>query len=149
TGTAMYYLWFGRAVPATPDGRNAGDPLPANDSPSLFARVKGPVSVIKSFTKQHLVRVANGGPLTLELHNSVFRSADSIEKVAALVRLFILRGGHQLQLNAVNRDDLLAAQKSPDAYRNLIVRVWGWSGSFVELDKAFQDQIIQRAELVI
>lgn len=149
TGTAMYYLWFGRAVPATPDGRNAGDPLPANDSPSLFARVKGPVSVIKSFTKQHLVRVANGGPLTLELHNSVFRSADSIEKVAALVRLFILRGGHQLQLNAVNRDDLLAAQKNPDAYRNLIVRVWGWSGYFVELDKAFQDQIIQRAELVI
>ena len=149
TASAMYYIWFGRELGATPDGRCAGEPLPANDSPSLFSRVKGPVSVIRSFTKQHLRRVANGGPLTLELHNSVFRTPDGTEKVARLVQLFIARGGHQLQINSVNREDMLRAQAHPENYRNLIVRVWGWSGYFVELDREYQDQIIQRTEFTI
>ena len=58
-------------------------------------------------------------------------------------------GGHQLQINAVNRDTLLDAQKNPELHRNLIVRVWGWSGYFVELDKVYQDHIIQRAEMTV
>ena len=149
TASAMYYVWFGRDLPATPDGRMAGEPLPANDSPSLFTQVRGPVSVVKSFTKQHLRRVANGGPLTLELHNSVFRAPDSVEKVARLVEMFIARGGHQLQINAVNREDMLRAQEHPEAYRDLIVRVWGWSGYFVELDKEYQDQIVRRTEFAL
>ena len=149
TGTAMYYIWYGESTPATPDGRGAHEPFPANDSPSLFARVRGPVSVIKSFTKQDLRRAANGGPLTMELHSSVFDGPDSLEKVAQLVRLFIRRGGHQLQLNSVSREDLLAAQKHPEDYRGLIVRVWGWSGYFVELDRAYQDQIIRRTEFAL
>ena len=146
TASAMYYIWYGQELGATPDGRGAGDPLPANDSPSLFARNLGPVSVVKSFTKQHLPAVANGGPLTLELHNSIFNAPDSLEKTAQLVRLFLHRGGHQLQINSVNREDMLEAQKHPEKYRNLIVRVWGWSGYFVELDPEFQNQIIQRTE---
>ena len=149
TGTAMYYIWFGRDIPATPDGRMAGDPLPANDSPSLFAKTRGPISVVKSFTKQHLRRAANGGPLTIELHDSVFHAPDSVEKVAQLVRLFINRGGHQLQINSVNREDMLRAQKHPEEYKNMIVRVWGWSGYFVELDREYQDQIIQRSEFAL
>ena len=146
TASAMYYIWFARDLGATPDGRTAGEPLPANDSPSLFGRTSGPVSVIRSFTKQNLRRVANGGPLTLELHNSVFRGQDSVEKVARLVQLFLARGGHQLQINSVNREDMLQAQKHPENYRNLIVRVWGWSGYFVELDREYQDQILRRTE---
>lgn len=66
-----------------------------------------------------------------------------------LVKSFIDLGGHQLQLNSVNRDTLLDAQKNPEKYRNLIVRVWGWSGYFVELSKEYQDHIIKRAELSI
>jgi pyruvate-formate lyase len=149
TASAMYYIWYGQELGATPDGRRAHEPLPCNYSPSLFAKTKGPISTIKSFTKQHLISVANGGPLTLELHDTVFRALDSVEKVAALVRLFVERGGHQLQLNAVNREAMLDAQKKPEQYRNMIVRVWGWSGYFVELDKEYQDQIIQRAEFAI
>ncbi|NLT96550.1 MAG: pyruvate formate-lyase, partial [Christensenellaceae bacterium] len=149
TAAAMYYIWSGEQLGATPDGRRAREPLPCNYSPSLFAKVKGPISTIKSFTKQNLKDVANGGPLTLELHDTVFRAPDSLEKVASLVRLFIERGGHQLQLNAVNREAMLDAQKRPELYRNMIVRVWGWSGYFVELDKEYQDQIIQRAEFVV
>ncbi|MNO23601.1 4-hydroxyphenylacetate decarboxylase large subunit [compost metagenome] len=55
-------------------------------------------------------------------------------------------GGHQLQLNAVNRETMLDAQRNPEEHRNLIVRVWGWSGYFVELDKEYQDYIIARME---
>lgn len=147
TGTAMYYIWHSQNADATPDGRAKGEAIPANYSPSLFSRCEGPVSIIKSFTKADLTKVINGGPLTLELHDSVFHSDDSIEKVADLVRSFIIRGGHQLQLNAVNRDTLLAAQKKPDEYKNLIVRVWGWSGYFVEIGKEYQDHVISRMEL--
>ncbi len=147
TGSAMYYLWFSRDLGATPDGRRAGEGFACNYSPSLFARNKGPVSIVKSFTKPDLSEVINGGPLTLELHDTLFRNEESISKVAALVKSFVDLGGHQLQLNSVNRDTLLNAQKHPEEYRNLIVRVWGWSGYFVELDKDYQDHIIKRAEL--
>lgn len=149
TGSAMYYIWHAKDTPATPDGRHAGENIAANYSPSLFSRCAGPISIIQSFAKPDLKRVINGGPLTLELHDTVFRTEDSIAKVATLVKSFMDMGGHQLQLNAVNRDTMLDAQKHPEQYRNLIVRVWGWSGYFVELDKEYQDHIIQRMELVV
>ena len=84
--------------------------------------------------------------MTLELHDTLFRNEQALDKVATLVRRFMEMGGHQLQLNAINRDTLLAARENPDAHRNLIVRVWGWSGYFVELDKEYQDHIIARTE---
>ena len=107
------------------------------------------MSLIESFTKPNLSRVINGGPLTIEFHDSVFREDEAITKVAQLVRFFISRGGHQLQLNTVNREQLLDAKAHPDKYRNLIVRVWGWSGYFVELDECYQDHIIERVELQV
>ena len=149
TGSAMYYIFHAKELGATADGREAGVPLPANYAPSLNIKLNGPVSLIKSFTKPHLDRTINGGPLTIEFPESVFTQDESITKVAQLVQFFVLRGGHQLQLNTVNRDRLLDAQKHPENYRNLIVRVWGWSGYFVELDKCYQDHIIRRAELLV
>ncbi|MBO5745196.1 MAG: pyruvate formate-lyase, partial [Clostridia bacterium] len=138
TGSAMYYILHAKKIGATPDGRKAGEALAANYSPSLFTRCKGPVSVILSFTTPNLESVSNGGPLTLELHSSMFRTRQSLEKTALLVKSFIINGGHQLQLNAIDRDTLINAQKNPEEHRNLIVRVWGWSGYFVELDKVYQ-----------
>lgn len=148
TGSAMYYIWFSSELGATPDGRKAGSPFAANYSPSLDVRFDGVLSVVKSFTKPHLTRVCNGGPLTLEFHDTVFRNEEGTAKVAKLVELFIKRGGHQLQLNAVNRDKLLDAKKHPEKYPNLIVRVWGWSGYFNELDTVYQDHILKRLEFV-
>ena len=147
TGSAMFYIEHAAGLGATADGREAGVPLPANYAPSLNVRLEGPVSLIRSFTKPDLVRAMNGGPLTIEFSDTVFKNDEAIEKVAQLVRLFVLRGGHQIQLNTVNRERLLDAQKHPELHRNLIVRVWGWSGYFVELDKCYQDHIIRRAEL--
>lgn len=149
TGSAMYYIWHGKNLPATPDGRHERENLAANYSPSLFVRCSGPVSIVKSFSKPDLKRVCNGGPLTLELHDTVFRTEESVAKVAMLVKSFMDLGGHQLQLNTVSREAMLDAQVHPENYRNLIVRVWGWSGYFVELDKEYQDHIIERMELSI
>ena len=148
TGSAMYYIWHAEGIGATADGRIAQEPLPANYAPTLNTRLNGPASLIRSFTKPNLARVVNGGPLTIEFHDSVFRDDEAIRKVAQLVRSFIMAGGHQLQLNTVNRDRMLDAQRHPENYKNLIVRVWGWSGYFVELDKCYQDHIIQRVELM-
>lgn len=149
TGTAMYYLWHADELGASPDGRRCGEPLGTNYSASLFARLDGPVSVVDSFTSPELGGVMNGGPLTLEFQKSMFDAPDGIEKVAQLVRYFVRRGGHQLQLNAVCRETLLDAQKHPEKYPHLIVRVWGWSAYFVELDKCFQDQVIRRQEYAL
>ena len=147
TGSAMYYIWHAREVPASADGRLKGQPFSANYAPSLGVPVKGPVSVVRSFTEPDLVPVCNGGPLTIELHDSAFAQADGVEKVAHLVKFFIDRGGHQMQLNTINRETLLDAQKHPERHRHLICRIWGWSGYFVEIDREFQDQIIRRVEL--
>ena len=149
TGSAMYYIWHTREVPASADGRLKGQPFSANYAPSLDVPVKGPVSVVKSFTEPELGPVCNGGPLTIEIHDSAFSAADGVAKVAQLVKYFIERGGHQMQINTINRETLLDAQKHPERHRHLIVRVWGWSGYFVELDKCYQDQIIRRAELSV
>ncbi len=144
TGSAMYYLWHAGGIGASPDGRRKGEAFGANFAPSLFARIDGPLSVILSFTKPELQKVINGGPLTMEFHSTLFRDADSIRKVASLVRTFVRSGGHQLQLNAVNRDALLDAQRRPEEHAGLIVRIWGWSAYFTELDKAYQDHVIRR-----
>lgn len=149
TGTAMYYLWHANKIGATADGRRKGEPFGTNFSPNLFTKTPGPVSVIRSFTKQHLGRVCNGGPLTLEFASSMFADPESTAKLAELVRLFILRGGHQLQLNAVNAEKLKDAQKHPENYGQLVVRIWGWSAYFVELDREYQDHVIARQEYMV
>ena len=146
TGTAMYYIWWSENLKATADGRKASEPFSANYSPSLNINMKGVLSVISSFTKPNLINICNGGPLTLEFHDSLFRNEEGCKKVAAMVKTYIKLKGHQLQLNAVNKETLLDAQKHPENHKNLIVRVWGWSGYFNELDIVYQNHIIKRLE---
>ena len=142
----MYYLWHAETIGASPDGRRKGEGLGTNYSPSLYARCAGPLSIVKSFTKPNLKRVINGGPLTLEFLSDTFSSPDATRKLALLVREYVRLGGHQLQLNTVAGETLRDAQKHPEKYQNLIVRIWGWSAYFVELDKPYQDHVIARAE---
>jgi pyruvate-formate lyase len=152
TGSAMYYIWLatGHAgmrepvVAATADGRRRGEPFSANLSPSLGVRVRGPISMLQSFAKIDYQRICNGGPITMELSDSVFRNTESIRKTAMLVRIFAQLGCQQLQLNSLNLDTLLDAKAHPEKHKNLIVRVWGWSGYFCELAPEYQDQIIAR-----
>ncbi|MBQ8344729.1 MAG: pyruvate formate-lyase [Clostridia bacterium] len=148
TGSALEYVNSSLRVGATADGRKAGQPYGANFSPSVTARLNGPLSAVISFTKTDLTKIINGGPFTIEIHDTVFRNAEGEKKVAMLVQAFIQRGGHQIQINSVNRDQLLDAQKHPENYPNLIVRVWGWSGYFVELDLPYQNHVISRTEFM-
>ena len=149
TGSPHHYILLAQKTPATADGRRDGDPFASSFSPSLLAKASTPTAAVSSFTKQDLTKVMNGGPFTIELHDSVFASPEGESKVAALVKSFFDLGGHQMQINAVNRDTLLAAKANPDNYKNLVVRVWGWSGYFVELDEVFQDHIIKRTEFTV
>ena len=146
TGSAMFYLWSAAKIGASPDGRRKGEPFAANYSISLFAQPDGPFSIIRSMTKPDLKRVINGGPLTLEFHHAMFATDEAVYQVGQFVKKFIELGGHQLQLNAVNADKLHDAQAHPEKYPQLIVRIWGWSAYFVELDKAYQDHVIMRQE---
>ena len=149
TGSAMEYIWSAAKVGATADGRHAKAPFPSSFSPSVTAKIDGPLSCIQSFTRYDMTRIINGGPVTMEIHDNTFRNDEGIKKVAALVKAFIDLGGHQLQLNAVNREVLLDAQKHPEDHPNLIVRVWGWSGYFCELHTDYQNHIISRTEFMV
>ncbi|HEX9090950.1 MAG TPA: pyruvate formate lyase family protein, partial [Anaerolineales bacterium] len=152
TGSAMYYIWLAMGhdgmrepvVGATADGRRSGEPFGANLSPSLGVRVRGPISMLQSFAKIDYQRIFNGGPITMELSDSVFRTPEAIQKTAMLVRTFAQLGCQQLQVNSLSLETLLEAQKHPEKYKNLIVRVWGWSGYFCELAPEYQEQIIAR-----
>jgi pyruvate-formate lyase len=152
TGSAMYYVWLARgkegmrepAVGATAEGRKKGEFLSANLAPSNNAPIRGPISVLQSFAKIPYRRVFNGGPITMELSGSVFSDAEAVGKVAMMVRTFAQLGCQQLQLNTVNLETLLDAKKHPEKHKNLIVRVWGWSGYFCELAPEYQDHVIAR-----
>ena len=85
----------------------------------------------------------------MEFHNSMFTDRDCVKKVAMLVKSYVDMGGHQLQLNAVNMDKMIDAQSHPENHRQLVVRIWGWSAYFVELDKEYQDHVMKRQEYVI
>lgn len=152
TGSAMYYLWLARGHPAmrepvvraTAEGRKEGEMLGANLSPSPGVDVRGPISVLQSFSKINYRRICNGGPITMELSDTVFRDPESIRKVAMLVRAFVQLGCQQLQLNTLNVDTLRDAKLHSERHKNLIVRVWGWSGYFCELGPEYQEHIIAR-----
>ncbi len=152
SGSAMYYVWLARghagmgepAVGATADGRRAGDFFSSSLAPAPGSRSRGPLSVLQSFATLDYRRICNGGPITLELADAVFRDRESIGKVAQLVRQFARLGCQQLQLNTLNAETLRAAKAEPELHRNLIVRVWGWSGYFCELGPEYQDHVIAR-----
>lgn len=144
TGSAMFYVEKAQHCPATADGRKNGEPFSCSFSPSIGIKTEGILSVIQSFTKYDMSEIINGGPLTLEIHDTVLRNEMGIRKTAQLVKLFVALGGHQLQLNSLDPDRLREAQKHPEEHPNLIVRVWGWSGYFNELDLEYQNHIISR-----
>lgn len=157
TGSAMYYIWLARgqegmiepSVGATADGRKKGEFFSSSLAPAQGVKISGPFSILQSFAKIDYRRVVNGGPITLELSDSVFRTADSIGKVADLIMVFQKLGCQQLQLNTLNAADLIEAKQYPEKHRNLVVRVWGWSGYFCELSEEYQDHIIRRHMLAV
>lgn len=144
TGTAMLYVTMAKDHGATAEGRKAGEFFAANLAPAPNARLRGPISVLQSYSNIDYKRVYNGGPITMELSESVFDGEESIKKVAMLIRTFAQLGCQQLQLNTLNYEKLVEAKAHPEQYKNLIVRVWGWSGYFTELPPPYQEHVIKR-----
>ncbi len=139
------HMYFGSVIGAMPDGRKAGEPLSEGISPVQGADRNGPTSVVKSTSK--IDHLKTGGTLLNQKFTPQFLSNDEgIAQVAHLVRSYFKMDGHHIQFNVVKADTLRAAQKEPDKYKDLIVRVAGYSDYFVDLTEELQNEIITRTE---
>jgi formate C-acetyltransferase len=139
------HIYFGQVTGATPNGRKAGKPLSDGVSPSHGADTNGPTAVIKSVAKIDHSRTG-GTLLNQKLMPDIVADEEGRSKLAHLVRAYFKLGGHHIQFNVIERDTLLEAQQNPEKYRDLIVRVAGYSDYFVNLGKPLQDEIISRTE---
>ena len=150
TGAAQNYVMMTQHADhpyylrATADGRKEGEFFSSSLSPAPGVKAKGIFSIFLSYGQLPYDRLCNGGPITLELSPAYFRNPDALSKGTEIIRAFVRSSCQQLQMNLLDREKLIDAQKHPENYRDLVVRVWGWSGYFTELDKPFQDQIIGR-----
>ncbi len=140
----------GAVVPATPDGRKAGKPLAEGASPSGGADKSGPTAVLKSISKLETSSITGGVLLNQKLHPAILESKEKRELLASMLHGFFddLKGWH-VQYNIVDRETLLKAQIHPEEYRDLIVRVAGYSAFFTYLPPDTQNDIIARTEQVI
>jgi formate C-acetyltransferase len=139
------HIYFGKVVGATPDGRKADEPLSEGVSPVQGADRKGPTAVIKSVAKIDHVRTG-GTLLNQKFTPQLLADEIGMNKLAQLVRTFFKLDGHHIQFNVVNSGMLRDAQKHPERYRDLIVRVAGFSDYFVDLSVDLQNEIIKRTE---
>ncbi|MEA2020852.1 MAG: trans-4-hydroxy-L-proline dehydratase [Candidatus Caldatribacteriota bacterium] len=139
------HIYFGSVIGATPDGRKAGQPLSEGISPVQGADRFGPTAVIKSASKMEQVKTG-GTLLNQKFTPQLLQGEEGINNLGHLVRTYFKLGGHHIQFNVVNADTLRAAQKDPEKYRDLIVRVAGYSDYFNNLSKTLQNEIISRTE---
>jgi formate C-acetyltransferase len=137
----------GAVVPATPDGRKAFMPVAEGSSPSSGTDTLGPTAVFKSVSKLPTEKIMGGVLLNQKLSPATIRNPEDRQKLISVIRTFFedLKGWH-VQYNIVSRETLLAAKKNPEAHRDLIVRVAGYSAFFTTLSPDTQDDIIDRTE---
>lgn len=142
------HVYFGSKVGATADGRKAHIPLSEGISPVQGADTQGPTAVLNSAAK--LDHLKTGGTLlNQKLSPSMFDDDKGISKLVSLIRHYFRMDGHHIQFNVVTTDTLRDAQKHPEKYRDLIVRVAGYSDYFNDLGEDLQEEIIRRSEQVL
>lgn len=139
------HVYFGQVMQADAAGRKAVLPLADGISPSKGADRNGPTGVISSASKMEQLKTG-GALLNQKFTPSVVEGEKGLDAMAAVVRAYFKLDGHHIQFNVVSRETLKDAQANPDDYKNLIVRVAGYSDYFNNLDKALQDEIIARTE---
>jgi len=139
------HVYFGKMLGATSNGRLAHLPMSDGTSPSQGCDRNGPTAVIKSLSKMDQIK-SGGTLLNQRFLPSVLQSEQDLDKLCSLVRTYFSLGGHHIQFNVVDTKTLKLAQEQPDDYRNLLVRVAGYSDYFVDLDKEHQEEIISRTE---
>lgn len=139
------HVYFGKVMGATPNGRLAGRAISDGTSPSHGADTHGPSAVIKSLGK--LDQVKSGGTLLNQrFMPSLLKREEDVAKLASLIRTYFALGGHHIQFNIVDTETLYAAQKCPEDYRDLLVRVAGYSDYFNDMNADLQADVIARTE---
>jgi len=137
------HVYFGKMMGASPDGRKAHQPLSEGISPVQGCDTNGPTAVIRSAAKLDHIRTG-GTLLNQKFSPSFFEDEESISKLGSLVRSYFRMDGHHIQFNVVSVDTLRDAQLHPEQYRDLIVRVAGYSDYFNDLGEDLQNEIINR-----
>ncbi|SDY66724.1 trans-4-hydroxy-L-proline dehydratase [Tindallia californiensis] len=139
------HVYFGEVMLASPNGRLAHKPLSEGISPEKGADTLGPAAVIRSAAKMD--HLSTGGTLLNQKFTpSVVKGEEGLDNMASLVRAYFNMEGHHIQFNITDRETLIKAQKNPEEYQDLIVRVAGYSDHFRNLSKVLQDEIIGRTE---
>ena len=137
----------GLTTPATPDGRLAGTPLASSVAASVGCEQTGPTAVLNSVCKLDSAKSWQCGyQVNIRFHASLIATQTERQKLRAMLNVYFNQGGEELQINVVNSDMLRAAQKNPEQYQDLVVRVAGFSEFFVRLTPEMQQDIIARAE---
>ncbi|MFO8048827.1 MAG: pyruvate formate lyase family protein [Desulfosudaceae bacterium] len=131
---------------ALPGGRPAGEPVSNSLSPSNGAESQGPAGVLASVARLDHSRIANGCAINIKLSPGLFSGPERLEKMVALVKGYFQQGGMEIQPNVVSNQTLTKARDNPEQYRDLVVRVSGYSALFTDLGRPLQDEIISRTE---
>ncbi|MGY5266656.1 MULTISPECIES: trans-4-hydroxy-L-proline dehydratase [Clostridia] len=139
------HVYFGEVMGASANGRLSQKPLSEGISPEKGGDTNGPTAVIKSCSKMDHLKTG-GTLLNQRFAPTVVQGEEGLENMSNLVRAYFNMDGHHIQFNVFDKNVLLAAQKNPDEYKDLIVRVAGYSDHFNNLSRALQDEIIGRTE---
>ncbi|WP_338658563.1 trans-4-hydroxy-L-proline dehydratase [Paraclostridium sordellii] len=139
------HVYFGEVMGASANGRLSQKPLSEGISPEKGGDINGPTAVIKSCSKMDHLKTG-GTLLNQRFAPAVVQGEDGLDNMANLVRAYFNMDGHHIQFNVFDKNVLLAAQKNPEEYKDLIVRVAGYSDHFNNLSRALQDEIIGRTE---
>ena len=137
---------LGAQTGATPDGRLAFTPVADGVSPSAGNDVNGPTAAANSVSRLDHYIASNGTLYNMKFHPSALSGTEGLNNFVALVRSYFDRKGSHMQFNVVSRETLLDAQKHPENYKSLVVRVAGYSALFTTLSRSLQDDIIRRTE---
>lgn len=137
---------LGAQTGATPDGRLAHTPVADGVSPSAGKDVNGPTAAANSVARLDHFIASNGTLFNQKFHPSALSGREGLEKFVALIRSYFDQKGSHMQFNVVSRETLLDAQKHPEKYKHLVVRVAGYSALFTTLSRTLQDDIINRTE---
>ena len=141
-----HFIHDGAFTAATPNGRRTGEPLSNGASPSQGCDVKGPTAAMKSVARLGFDLLPSGASHTMTINPTALKTDEQLEKFAALLMTYNELGGSSLQFNIIDEETLRDAQRNPESYQNLLVRVTGYNAYFVGLSRALQDEVIARVE---
>ncbi len=144
--TDMGHRGEGASLGATPDGRHARQPFSDNTSPYPGSCTKGITAMFRSIAKLPLNRF-NSGALNVRIQRKFVFDDNGLERLMVLLRTFFNMGGMQVQLSVADTNELRSAQINPEAHRDLMVRITGYSAVFIDMCKSAQDEIIRREEM--